>query len=546
MSSPYNFGAEPFQGFTEFDESESFDELGEFGEPEFGDLEAFETDFEFEPEEERGGRWIPRGVRGRAPARPIRRARGMGHAGRRPLAARPRRPGVRPPRGIRPGWPRPRPRIPPRPRRTPFPVIFPYPRPVVPQPSEDKGAVEGAPKGTGEGAAGSPIPGGGAGTPAPSNGGTCPTVGRFGNWLRTGNQVTLLLDEDETPIEGGPEAATGAAGPEGAPEPQGAAAPAAGPEGSADTGSPLDASERGGADGELPFAYEFGLAGEFDQERGPITWRGRWSRQGRTIVVHLDEPQFGEVELGEVPLAKTGIGAAGAKAAAKAKQYIAKAKAKAGLPAEKVCWIQNVLNLTQGESLVTDGIYGPKTRAAVTRFQQKNGLKVDGIVGPETTTGLIQAALNQIALASVLPINGVMDAATRQEIIKFQSANNLTVDGIVGRNTRAAMVKALGGRCTFPKPRPGTKPPGPKPGPTPPPPATCDKPELARLVNRCIDDSKRCLKNAHEDLGVALLACLGNPVCNAAEMGKYLLALGRCRDALTLCDQDAKRATKCQ
>jgi len=31
-----------------------------------------------------------------------------------------------------------------------------------------------------------------------------------------------------------------------------------------------------------------------------------------------------------------------------------------------------------------DGIYGPKTKAAVTRFQKERGLKVDGIAGPQT------------------------------------------------------------------------------------------------------------------------------------------------------------------
>jgi peptidoglycan hydrolase-like protein with peptidoglycan-binding domain len=556
MSSPYTFGAEPFQGFTEFDEYESFDELGEFGEPEFGDLETFETDFEFEPEEERGGRRIPRMARGRAPARPL--ARGIGRRGRSPLAMRPRRPGVRPPRGVRPGKPRPRPRIPPRPRRPPFPVILPAYPGYGPQPPADSGPAEGA--GSPAGAPSSPA--GAASTPGPSNGGACPTVGRFGNWLRTGNQLTVLLDEDDTPIEGGPEAAAGAttaagpeAGPEAAPGPEGAAAPAAGPGGSADTGAPPEGGEPGGEAGELPFAYESDQ--EFNQERGPVTWRGPWFRQGRNIVVNLDEPRFGEHEMGEVPLLQKGIAAAAQKAAAQAAKQIAAAKAKkAGMPAEKVCWIQNVLNVTQGESLVADGIFGPKTRAAVTRFQAKNGLKIDGIFGPQTETASIQAALNQIALASVLSVNGVMDAATRQEIIKFQSANNLKVDGIVGRNTRAAMVKALGGACVFPKPKPGPKPPGPKPPGTKPPgtkppdfievPPACDKPELARLVNRCIEDSKRCLINAHQDLGLALLGCAGNPACNAVEMGKYLLALKRCRDALTLCDQDAKRTTKCQ
>ena len=35
-----------------------------------------------------------------------------------------------------------------------------------------------------------------------------------------------------------------------------------------------------------------------------------------------------------------------------------------------------------------DGIYGSQTRAAVRKFQQKNGLAVDGIVGPNTAAAL--------------------------------------------------------------------------------------------------------------------------------------------------------------
>ena len=35
-----------------------------------------------------------------------------------------------------------------------------------------------------------------------------------------------------------------------------------------------------------------------------------------------------------------------------------------------------------------DGIYGPKTRAAVISFQRKNGLVADGIVGPKTAAAI--------------------------------------------------------------------------------------------------------------------------------------------------------------
>ena len=37
---------------------------------------------------------------------------------------------------------------------------------------------------------------------------------------------------------------------------------------------------------------------------------------------------------------------------------------------------------------VVDGVYGPKTKAAVKSFQTKNGLTADGIVGPKTAAAL--------------------------------------------------------------------------------------------------------------------------------------------------------------
>lgn len=57
---------------------------------------------------------------------------------------------------------------------------------------------------------------------------------------------------------------------------------------------------------------------------------------------------------------------------------------KKGSSGEDVKKIQQALNAAGGYGLDVDGIYGSKTRDAVTRYQQSNGLGVDGIVGSET------------------------------------------------------------------------------------------------------------------------------------------------------------------
>jgi len=54
---------------------------------------------------------------------------------------------------------------------------------------------------------------------------------------------------------------------------------------------------------------------------------------------------------------------------------------------QQVKQLQEALN-ARGESVDTDGIFGPGTRAAVVSFQAKNGLTPDGIVGARTRAAL--------------------------------------------------------------------------------------------------------------------------------------------------------------
>jgi peptidoglycan hydrolase-like protein with peptidoglycan-binding domain len=53
--------------------------------------------------------------------------------------------------------------------------------------------------------------------------------------------------------------------------------------------------------------------------------------------------------------------------------------------------LQFMLNFVAGvEDLDVDGIFGPRTEAAVRGFQQNENLSVDGIVGRQTWTALLR------------------------------------------------------------------------------------------------------------------------------------------------------------
>jgi Putative peptidoglycan binding domain len=53
-----------------------------------------------------------------------------------------------------------------------------------------------------------------------------------------------------------------------------------------------------------------------------------------------------------------------------------------------VITLQRTLNYCYRTSLVVDGIYGPKTRAAVMRVQKLHRITVDGVYGPQTRSAM--------------------------------------------------------------------------------------------------------------------------------------------------------------
>lgn len=118
-----------------------------------------------------------------------------------------------------------------------------------------------------------------------------------------------------------------------------------------------------------------------------------------------------------------------------------------------------------------DGIFGLATRNAVIRFQRNSGLNPDGIVGSETASALfaefgqgrrvvsqnfgipgralqrgdsgqavsdLQRRLRELGFFNG-QITGVFGSATQEAVSRFQIANNLAPDGIVGSQTRDAL-----------------------------------------------------------------------------------------------------------
>ena len=119
--------------------------------------------------------------------------------------------------------------------------------------------------------------------------------------------------------------------------------------------------------------------------------------------------------------------------------------------------LQFILN-QYGYNLSVDGIFGSRTLNAVRDFQQNNSLNVDGLVGTNTwrtlltlppypllregSRGAYVKFLQQLLESNLYPvgnIDGIFGSRTLNAVRSFQEANNLTVDGLVGNNTWAAL-----------------------------------------------------------------------------------------------------------
>ena len=118
---------------------------------------------------------------------------------------------------------------------------------------------------------------------------------------------------------------------------------------------------------------------------------------------------------------------------------------KRGSRGQEVKALQVQLNtVLTGDKLTTDGIFGGNTVAAVKNFQAKARITVDGVVGPETRQKLSEAAKRKSRESTDMLRYGSRgpDVRRLQRLLNLKSPKGpkLAADGVFGRKTTKALV----------------------------------------------------------------------------------------------------------
>lgn len=119
----------------------------------------------------------------------------------------------------------------------------------------------------------------------------------------------------------------------------------------------------------------------------------------------------------------------------------------------QVLYVQYALRINCINPNGTDGVYGNGTANAVTRYKTKKGLTADGIVDTATWEKMrddirpIQTALSNRGY-NVGYVDGIATDMVYQAVLKFQTDNGLTADGMVGNSTKALLLGGTSGGGT--------------------------------------------------------------------------------------------------
>ncbi len=94
-----------------------------------------------------------------------------------------------------------------------------------------------------------------------------------------------------------------------------------------------------------------------------------------------------------------------------------------------VRYLQTVLNSVYGAGLTVDGLYGPKTEAAIRTL--KVGSRGDHVIW------LQKALVNR---GHKIDVDGIFGNGTKAAVIAYQKSRGLTADGLAGKGTHKAII----------------------------------------------------------------------------------------------------------